>query len=193
MKAMRLVAAVGLVACASSCATNYTYEPIVPNPPNMEMTQAQCQMLSSSTQQGIVAWGSTSYVAGAQLGNAIGNAVAADQFVRQCMTMNGWRRVAMPQGQTKPAHSEPVGGLTADQRKQAVDFLAMGHIADTCDVKINAARRANLKVLKAEVGSDIVAQGRALGEKTINDNAKNIGRAAVCQRAVGIIKEMGWS
>ncbi|MBB4570597.1 hypothetical protein [Rhizobium leucaenae] len=190
----KYVVAVAYMATMSSCATNYTYEPIIPNPPNMEMAQAQCQMMSSSTQQGVVAWGSTSYVAGAQLGNAIGNAVRADQFVQQCMTMSGWRRVSLPpQGQTKPVHSEPVGGLTADQRKQAVDFLAMGYIADTCKVKISADKLANLKALRAEVGPDIIAQGRALGEKTINDNAKNIGRAAVCQRAVGIIKDMGWS
>jgi hypothetical protein len=160
----------------------------------MEMAQAQCQMLSSSTQQGVVAWGSTSYVAGAQLGNAIGNALRADQFVQQCMTMSGWRRVPLPtQGQAKPVHSAPAGAPTADQRKQAVDVLAMGYIAETCKVKISADRQASLNALKAEAGSDIIAQGRALGEKTINDNAKNIGRADVCKRAVGIIKDMGWS
>ncbi|AGB71049.1 MULTISPECIES: hypothetical protein [Rhizobium] len=112
---IKYIAAVGLTAGLSSCATNYTYEPIIPNPPNIEMTQAQCQMLSSSTQQGVVAWGSTSYVAGAQLGNAIGNAIRADQFVQQCMTMNGWRRVPVPsQGTTsaKPARQPRYSPLT---------------------------------------------------------------------------------
>lgn len=99
-----LVAA--MAAGLSSCATNYTYEPIIPNPPNMEMAQAQCQMLSASTQQGVVAWGSTSYVAGAQLGNAIGNAIRADQFVQQCMTASGWRRVQLP-SQGAPSAKPP--------------------------------------------------------------------------------------
>lgn len=92
----KIIAAALCAAGLSSCATNYTYVPIIPNPPNMEMAQAQCQMMSSGTQQGVFAYGSTSYVAGAQLGNAIGNAIRADQFVQQCMTMSGWRRVPLP-------------------------------------------------------------------------------------------------
>jgi hypothetical protein len=99
----KVFVAASIAAALSSCATNYTYQPIIPNPPNMEMTQARCQMLSSSTQQGVIAFGSSSYVAGAQLGNAIGNAIRADQFVQQCMTMNGWRRVALPNQGTTPA------------------------------------------------------------------------------------------
>lgn len=83
-------------AALSSCQSNFTYVPIVANPPNMEMAEAQCQMMSSGTQQGMVAWGNANYVAGAQLGNAIGNAIRADQFVQQCMTMSGWRRVKIP-------------------------------------------------------------------------------------------------
>lgn len=104
---IKIAGAAVLAVCLSSCATNYTYVPTVANPPNMEMAQAQCQMLSSSTQQGVVAWGSTSYVAGAQLGNAIGNAIRADQFVQQCMTMNGWRRVPLPTQGAAPVRSKP--------------------------------------------------------------------------------------
>jgi hypothetical protein len=115
-----IVAAAGLVAGLSSCATNYTYQPIIPNPPNMEMTQARCQMLSGSVDQGYLAYGSTSYVAGAAIGNALGNAIREDQFIQQCMTMSGWRRVplqpqsasAMPAQQPKysPLTGKPVKG-----------------------------------------------------------------------------------
>jgi hypothetical protein len=104
----QILFAVSVAAALSSCATNYSYEPIVPNAPNLEMTQARCQMMASSADQGVIAFGSTSYVAGAQLGNAIGNAVREDQFVHQCMTINGWRRVAGPQKpvhQTQPTYS----------------------------------------------------------------------------------------
>jgi hypothetical protein len=86
-------------ATLSACQTGFTYEPIVPNPMQIEMADARCQMMSSSAQQGMIAFGSTSYVAGAQLGNAIGNAIRVDQFMKQCMTLSGWRRVPV---QTKP-------------------------------------------------------------------------------------------
>ncbi|MBB6483575.1 hypothetical protein [Rhizobium lusitanum] len=95
-----------MAAGLSSCTTNYAYEPIIPNPPNMEMTQARCQMMASSVDQGYFAYGSTSYVAGAAIGNALGNAIREDQFMRQCMTMSGWRRVPGPgQGKVTKAHS----------------------------------------------------------------------------------------
>ncbi|MFS8050434.1 hypothetical protein [Rhizobium sp. BR 314] len=45
-------------------------------------------------------------MAGAAIGNALGNAIREDQFMRQCMTMSGWRRVPGPgQGKVTKAHS----------------------------------------------------------------------------------------
>ncbi|MET3854414.1 lipoprotein [Rhizobium sp. OAE497] len=99
----KLIVIAASLAVLSGCQTNYAYEPIVPNAPNLEMAQARCEMMSSSTQQGMIAFGSASYVAGAQLGNAIDNAIRADQFVKQCMTMSGWRRVPAKPKTSKPA------------------------------------------------------------------------------------------
>lgn len=100
-----------LSAGLSGCATNYTYVPIVPQPRQLEMAEAQCQMMSTSAQQGMFAMGSPSYVAGAQIGNAIGNAIRVDQFMQQCMTLQGWRRVQMKKGvETSPLTGKPIKG-----------------------------------------------------------------------------------
>ncbi|ASW08569.1 hypothetical protein RsS62_64530 [Rhizobium dioscoreae] len=103
----------------SSCVTNYKYEPIIPNPPNMEMTQARCQMMAGSVDQGYIAFGSTSYVTGAAIGNALGNAIREDQFMQQCMTMNGWRRVAGP-GQTSSTKHSSGPKWTPPKQRPAV-------------------------------------------------------------------------
>lgn len=105
---------IALSASLSGCATNYTYVPIVPQPRQIEMAEAQCQMMSTSAQQGIFAWGSSSYVAGAQIGNAIGNAIRVDQFMQQCMTLQGWKRVQVKQGvKTSPLTGKPMKGAGA--------------------------------------------------------------------------------
>jgi hypothetical protein len=67
--------------------------------PTLEYANAQCSIMSASTQQGLVAWGSPSYVAGAQLGNALGNAIREAQFMKNCMILQGWKQVP----NTKPA------------------------------------------------------------------------------------------
>jgi hypothetical protein len=92
----------------AGCQSTITYEPIIPNPPNLEMTNARCNLMSSSAQQGYFAMGSQAYVAGAAIGNAIGNAIAVDNFMRQCMLMNGWRRVEGGQKDLKINQVHPV-------------------------------------------------------------------------------------
>lgn len=103
-----IIAGLGLLVL-TGCQSNFIYEPIVPNPPNLEMANARCQMMSSSAEQGMIAWGNPNYVAGAQLGNAIGNAIRVDQFMQQCMTIQGWRRVAATstgvKGKTQPKYA----------------------------------------------------------------------------------------
>ncbi|RWF03015.1 hypothetical protein [Mesorhizobium sp.] len=61
--------------------------------PTLEYANAQCSIMSASTQQGLVALGSPSYVAGAQLGNALGNAIRQAQFMKDCMVLQGWKQV----------------------------------------------------------------------------------------------------
>jgi hypothetical protein len=60
-----------------------------------EIADAKCRMQSNSVAQGLYAEGSPSFVAGAQIGNAIGNAIEMEQFYKHCMTISGWKQVTV--------------------------------------------------------------------------------------------------
>jgi hypothetical protein len=58
--------------------------------------KAQCSMIASNSGVGFAAYGSQSYVAGAALGNAIGNSIRAQETFNNCLLAKGWR-VATPE------------------------------------------------------------------------------------------------
>jgi hypothetical protein len=60
-----------------------------------EIADAKCRMQSQGVAQGMYAQGSPGFVVGAQLGNAIGNAIAMEQFYKQCMTISGWKQITV--------------------------------------------------------------------------------------------------
>ena len=62
------------------------------NGPDLPYAQARCDLASMSVEQGVFAYGSPGYVLGAQLGNALGNAIRKQQFVKQCMVLHGWQQ-----------------------------------------------------------------------------------------------------
>lgn len=104
-----------VVACAgflviAGCQTNYQYVRIGAGP-ELAYAQAQCEIMSGSVEQGVVAWGTPSYVASAQIGNALGNAIRVDQFMKNCMILQGWQRVPVATSTAaatrKPAYVPP--------------------------------------------------------------------------------------
>lgn len=87
-------------ACASlaSCQTNGT------NGKKMEWVQfqpgyvfdvanARCNLYAQQFQQGVYAQGTPGFVLGAQIGNAIGNAIRVSEAHKQCMMIAGWKQV----------------------------------------------------------------------------------------------------
>jgi hypothetical protein len=84
-----LCAGLLLVGCESTANTHWER---IGSGPTLEYADAQCRILATGTQQSMIAWGSPGYVAGAQLGNAIGNAIREAEFMKNCMTMQGWKR-----------------------------------------------------------------------------------------------------
>jgi len=95
MKAKYLLAA-GIVAVASGCqSTNSGKMEWVQFQPGdvFEVADAKCRMLAQTQQTGVYASGTPGFVAGAQIGNAIGNAIRMEQFYKQCMTISGWKQV----------------------------------------------------------------------------------------------------
>jgi hypothetical protein len=84
--AIRLIASVMLLA---GCAK--TYVPIAGVPQaNFEQSKAQCSIIARHGGTGFFAAGDPNFVAGAAVGNAVGNAVTAHQDFSDCMTMHGW-------------------------------------------------------------------------------------------------------
>jgi hypothetical protein len=84
--------------------------------PSFDVAHAQCEIRSGSVNQGYIAIGSPAFVAGAGLGNAIGNAVAQDQFMKNCLIINGWKK-APRSGGTKAA---PVATASAQPAPDAL-------------------------------------------------------------------------
>lgn len=110
-RVLLLAALTGLAGCQTQGATNWQWQRIGYGP-TLEVAEAQCRIGAMGMQQGVIAWGSPGYVAGAQLGNAIGNAIRTEQFMKDCMTIKGWKKVPL----NSPSQQ---GAATAASRAQA--------------------------------------------------------------------------
>lgn len=62
---------------------------------DFEPARADCSMAARSSATGFAAYGSQGYVAGAALGNAVGNSIRAQATFNDCMSAKGWR-IATP-------------------------------------------------------------------------------------------------
>lgn len=80
-----LMAALGLGACVS-----HTWVAGPDVHASFEEQTALCRIVARHGGSGFYAVGSASYVAGAAIGNAIGNAVRANADFNDCMAANGW-------------------------------------------------------------------------------------------------------
>lgn len=65
-----------------------------------DVADAKCKLFAQTQQQGLYAQGTPGFVAGAQLGNAIGNAIRMEQAYKQCMIIAGWKQ--QPVTKVKP-------------------------------------------------------------------------------------------
>ncbi|MDX8457299.1 hypothetical protein [Mesorhizobium humile] len=93
-----LCAAAALCGCQTSNQTDYVQ---IGYGPSFDVAHAQCELQKRSVDQGYIAIGSPGFVAGAGIGNAIGNAIAEDDFMRNCLIISGWKRA--PHGQAGAA------------------------------------------------------------------------------------------
>lgn len=76
--------------------------------PSFDVAHAQCEMHKGSVDQGYIAIGSQGFVAGAGIGNALGNLAAEDQYMKNCLILSGWKRA--PHGQSATAAPAVAGG-----------------------------------------------------------------------------------
>ncbi|MGV2123958.1 hypothetical protein ACQZ4R_12815 [Agrobacterium vitis] len=189
----RISAAVASLFLLAGCQSTTTYQPIVPNPENIDIAMAKCQMLSSSTQQSMVAWGSPSYVAGAQIGNSIGNAIRADQFVQQCMTIQGWKQVSVS---TNPPPApktsfKPVTNPAETAKINTIDMFAMRRVAEICKLPIRAEQKTLLKTIASQE-PNMATQGALKGEHVIADAISAKGRRSACEAVAHELRGMNW-
>ncbi len=88
----RIIATAAIVAGLAGCVShNWTPGPDARG--TFEEQSAACRMLARAGDVGFVAVGRPAYVAGAALGNAIGNAVRANATFNDCLEAAGWEIV----------------------------------------------------------------------------------------------------
>jgi hypothetical protein len=77
---------------------------------DFEVAKAQCSLMARHGGSGFAAYGSANFVAGAALGNAIGESVRTQQDFNDCMLAGGWKLADQPS-----ATAAPVPAFTTDQ------------------------------------------------------------------------------
>ncbi|MER9302919.1 hypothetical protein [Mesorhizobium sp. M0496] len=92
---MALGAVAALCGCQTSNQADYMQ---IGYGPSFEVAHAQCEMRKGSVDQGYLAIGSPAFVAGAGIGNALGNLAAEDQYMKNCLILSGWKRAPHGQG-----------------------------------------------------------------------------------------------
>lgn len=88
---IRLAALAGLLAVAGC--VQHVWAPGPDAHGTFAEQSARCRLMARADERGYIAFGSSSYVAGAAIGNAIGNAVRAQADFNDCMAASGWLAV----------------------------------------------------------------------------------------------------
>ncbi|MDX8521230.1 hypothetical protein [Mesorhizobium dulcispinae] len=104
---LALGASAALCGCQTSNQADYIQ---IGYGPSFDVAHAQCEMQKGSADQGYIAIGSPAFVAGAGIGNALGNAIAEDQYMKNCLIINGWKRA--PHGQGTAAAAAVAAGAS---------------------------------------------------------------------------------
>ncbi|KAA3448559.1 hypothetical protein C7I87_21045 [Mesorhizobium sp. SARCC-RB16n] len=92
---MALGAIAALCGCQTSNQADYMQ---IGYGPSFDVAHAQCELQKGSADQGYIAIGSPGFVAGAGIGNALGNLAAEDQYMKNCLILSGWKRAPHGQG-----------------------------------------------------------------------------------------------
>ncbi|MDX8525659.1 hypothetical protein RFM68_14175 [Mesorhizobium sp. MSK_1335] len=106
---MALAAVAALCGCQTSNQADYMQ---IGYGPSFDVAHAQCELQKGSADQGYIAIGSPGFVAGAGIGNALGNLAAEDQYMKNCLILSGWKRAPHGQGDAAAAVASGVPPTT---------------------------------------------------------------------------------
>jgi hypothetical protein len=106
---MALCATAALCGCQTSNQADYVQ---IGYGPSFDVAHAQCEMQKGSVDQGYLAIGSPGFVAGAGIGNALGNLALEDQYMKNCLILSGWKRASRGQGAAPAAAAAVAAGAS---------------------------------------------------------------------------------
>ncbi|MBZ9711549.1 hypothetical protein FJW08_31940 [Mesorhizobium sp. B3-2-1] len=91
--------ALGVIAALCDCQTSNQADYMqIGYGSSFDVAHAQCELQKGSADQGYIAMGSPGFVAGAGIGNALGNLAAEEQYMKNCLILSGWKRAPHGQG-----------------------------------------------------------------------------------------------
>lgn len=104
-----------------------------------DVADAKCKLFAQTQQQGLYAQGTPGFVAGAQLGNAIGNAIRMEQAYKQCMVIAGWKQQPIAKVRPVTVAAAPVQSTYAATCTPVSNSGTMGDVATVREVSFNGS------------------------------------------------------
>lgn len=125
------------------------------------------------------------YVSAMQASNSLGNQARVESFMQDCMTAQGWKRVAVEKA-PKPVKAELVEP-PPEMREKGVQLLAMEDIARACKIRLTRQATNNFKELRSLSNAGIQADARKLARDSMRDKEKSMGRDQACKGARAVL------
>jgi hypothetical protein len=174
MKSKQMLALVATAALVSGCAQQ-TWSPGPNARGTFDETKGRCQLAASQSGTGFAAVGSQQFVAGAAVGNAVGNAIQAQNVFNSCMSASGWVSVdpkAAAQNLTlaRAALEESKACVAAVRVDTKYDTVS-AHFADPATGHYSFAQMADDKIPTAEEASLVTTYEDAINpcrDKVVN-------------------------
>lgn len=92
MRTKFLLAIITTATVLSGCETSNTYMKVADGP-DYGYARARCSTEAAGTRRSFYASGSIGYVIGASVGSAVINEIRYQEYMKNCMVMQGWQNV----------------------------------------------------------------------------------------------------
>ena len=172
------ISLVGLAGCASN-----TWAPGPNAKGSFEEAKGNCSLMAQGSERGFYARGTQDFVAGAALGNAIGNAIREQATFNNCMSANGWIAVDKKTGTTADtAANNQAAAIIADSKacieatRNNPEYAPISaHLVSTASMRYSLTQMADTSYPTVSDGKLLASYGDEIAicrEKTIAEIAK---------------------